>query len=315
MDWDAFKGLAWLQAATEESRINDARDRIASQWAWGSDWYSTEDNLATLFSFLSAPEPLYEEDGSPGSGTRSELLNELDQLPDAGEDEAADEDGRATWLTAVANDVYWDQFWVVPQNRYDDPEFSEPYSMYYRYDKLNGVYEWNTDPQNTPEAWISQADADAQVAGQPAEGELAAEGEAATEEEYSEPAWDENWQMLYRVGPGGVYQYAYSDDQQTIRPGSEWLSYDEVMQGTGATTEAPAEEEAATSEAATSEAAAQELSPEEKAAAQELTALVQVRDDLELDGISAADLENFLGELLSQGIRDRVGAASGEEAS
>lgn len=179
MDWDAFKGLAWLQGETEESRINDARERIGQQWGWSGDWYSSEDNLSTLFNFLSTSGPRYEEDGRPGSGERPELLDELDGLPDAEEGEEANEDERAVWLTAVANDAYWDQFWAAPENRYDEPEFSEPYGMYYRYDKLTEVYEWNADPQSTPEAWVSQEDADAQIAAaaeQPPAGEPADEG-------------------------------------------------------------------------------------------------------------------------------------------
>lgn len=291
MDWEAFKGLAWLQGATEDSRITEAREKIGNQWGWGNEWYTEEDNLATLFGFLSAPEPRYEEDGRPGSGERPELLNELDALPDAEEGEQPNEDERATWLTAVANDVYWDQFWVVPENRYDEPEFSEPYGMYYRYDKLTEVYEWNTDPQTTPDAWISQEDADAQIA---AAAEQQPEGGSA-EEEYSEPVWDENWQMLYRAGPGGVYQYAYSDDRLTVRPGAQWLSYDEVMQGTGASAEAPAEER--TPAEVTMQAMA------------DLTGQVRQANP-ELAGVDEEELQRFVAGLM----QERLAALGGPDA-
>jgi hypothetical protein len=220
--------------------------------------------------------------GRPGCGERAGLLDELDQLPDAAEGEEVSEDERATWLSAVANDVYWDQFWVVPENRYDAPEYSEPYSMYYRYDKLSEVYEWNADPQATPEAWISQEDADAQMAAQQPEGQPA-------DEEYSEPAWDENWQMLYRTGPGGIYQYAYSDDQKTIRPGTDWLSYEDVMQGTGATPAA---------QAPAAEVSAEEAVQVARRSREELTD--QVLESGLAQDVSREELESFLGQLLQE---------------
>jgi len=35
--------------------------------------------------------------------------------------------------------------------------------------------------------------------------------------------------MLYRVvGPSNVYEYAYSDDQRTIRPDTQWMSREEM---------------------------------------------------------------------------------------
>ena len=285
MDWDEFRGLGWLQGETENSRVNDARQQIGTQWSWGADWYSSEDNLGTLFDFLSAPGSRYGEDGRPGSGERPELLDELDRLPDAGEGEEADEDERATWLEAVANEAYWDQFWVIPENRYDAPEYSEPYRMYYRYDKLTEVYEWNADPQNAPDAWLSQEEADALVAAGEPGGDEAESG-------YSAPTWDESWQMLFRVDAAGIYQYAYSDDQQTVRPGTDWLSYDEVMQGTGATIEATTEE-----------APAAELSAEQAAevAARSRTELAdQVQQAGLAQDITREDLEQFVAQLLAE---------------
>ncbi len=43
-----------------------------------------------------------------------------------------------------------------------------------------------------------------------------------------EPAWDDGWQMLYRVNSSGAYEFALSDDQRTIRPGSDWMSQDQA---------------------------------------------------------------------------------------
>jgi hypothetical protein len=164
MDWDAFIRLQWIQGDTGNSPLNDARERIGSQWGLESDWYSSENNLAVLFNFLSEPEPQYGQDGRHEDGERPELLDELEALPDAGEGEEANEDERATWMETVASNVYWAQFWMTPENRYDPPEYSEPHRMYYRYDRLNEVYEWNSDPLSAPEAWISQQEADALIA-------------------------------------------------------------------------------------------------------------------------------------------------------
>jgi hypothetical protein len=41
--------------------------------------------------------------------------------------------------------------------------------------------------------------------------------------------WDADLGMLYRVvGPSNDYEYAYSDDQRTIRPDTQWMSREEM---------------------------------------------------------------------------------------
>jgi hypothetical protein len=60
------------------------------------------------------------------------------------------------------------------------------------------------------------------------QGSAGAGGEAAA-------TWDEGWGMLFRVGPGGAYEFAYSDDQRTVRPGTDWMSQEEVLASRDAT--------------------------------------------------------------------------------
>jgi hypothetical protein len=40
--------------------------------------------------------------------------------------------------------------------------------------------------------------------------------------------WDDNWQMLTRVGADNAYQFAFSDDRRTVRPGATWMSQEEA---------------------------------------------------------------------------------------
>jgi hypothetical protein len=219
MDLNEFLGTEWLREETENGEITQAREETGTHFGWSSDWYESDDSLTELFNLLDDETPLHTGDGR----TRAGLLNELA--------DAADENSRAAWFVTVEREVFWSN----PENRYDAAEYSEPYAMNYRYDKLFEVYEWE-DPQDEG-VWISQEEADARVGAR--EQEQPQDDDATAG--YSEPVWDENWQMLYRVGPDGVYEYAYSDDQQTVRPGAEWLTYDQVMQGVGASAEAAEE--------------------------------------------------------------------------
>lgn len=60
-----------------------------------------------------------------------------------------------------------------------------------------------------------------------AEGEHeAAQDEAPKAEDHG--TWNDDWEMLYRVDADGSYQYAFSDDKQTVRAGTEWMSTEEA---------------------------------------------------------------------------------------
>jgi hypothetical protein len=126
---------------------------------------------------------------------------------------AATADGSAGWAT-------------YDQRRYDDPVWDDNYGLSYRYDKRDEVYEWYDEPNGT---WNDQAWADQQAASGP--GQDAAAG--AGSQPASAAEWDENWQMFYRIGPDGQYQYAYPRVSGDASSGSSevWLSYDQVMTG------------------------------------------------------------------------------------
>jgi hypothetical protein len=125
------------------------------------------------------------------------------------------------------------------QRRYSEPTLDDSYGLRYRYDKRDEIYEWYDEENGT---WNSQGWADeyaasrAAGAGEAGAGEAGA-GEAGAGEAGAEPqaasaaAWDENWQMFYRIGSSGAYEYA-----DAVVPGSEgsgssevWLSYEQVM--------------------------------------------------------------------------------------
>jgi hypothetical protein len=221
MDLDTFKGMAWLTEATENSRINEAREKIGSTWGMSGDWYSQEDNVEALFGFLNADKPMHAEDGLLAQNSRPELLDRMDGLPDDGVDE------QAAWLEAVTSEIYWVDFWSISGNRYEEPEFSDAYGMNYRYDKLCEVYEWNTDPGGPPDSWLSQEQAD-QIAAAHQE-QLADDGASG-----SAAVWDSNWEMFYKLDGSGVYHYAHSSDGTSNGEPGEWLSYAQAMQGSGA---------------------------------------------------------------------------------
>lgn len=114
------------------------------------------------------------------------------------------------------------------QSRYSERERDENYGLDYRYDHADGVYEWFDETDGT---WKSQAWADGHVAERHGPS-------AQTPAVAVEAAWDENWTMFYRVGPGGVYEFA-----DAVRPGEQasgcgevWLSHEQVLaRGAGQT--------------------------------------------------------------------------------
>jgi hypothetical protein len=208
MDVNEFLAVSWLREESADGGIDQHRVDIAAQRGWSTDWYASDEGLTELFSFLDAAVPLHTSDGR----TRTELLDELAEAGDPGRQEA--------WLATVEREVYWS----IPENRYSAPEYSEPYGMTYRYDRLREDYEWQEPAE--PDVWLTQEQAEARMAAEVREQPPADTG-------YSAAAWDESWQMLYRVGPAGAYEYAYSDDRVTVRSGTGWLSYDEVAQAAG----------------------------------------------------------------------------------
>lgn len=215
MDLNEFLATRWLMEDTNDTGIHNAREGISEHFGWGdSNWYKSADRQTELFDWLNSDEAQLTDPGQ----TRKALLDKLGRISEEGE--------REPWITTVEREA----FWSVPENRYDDPERSDDYEMNYRYDKLYEIYEWE-DPA-APSVWMTQEQADALM--------LEWQQKEGVEYESSAPVWDENWQMLYRTNRQGIYEYAYSDDKVNIRPGTEWLSYAQVMQEAPAPSPGPA---------------------------------------------------------------------------
>jgi antibiotic biosynthesis monooxygenase (ABM) superfamily enzyme len=100
-------------------------------------------------------------------------------------------------------------------DRFTGAEYDENYGMNYRFDTLYEVYEWE-DPHN-PGHWL-----DGDAADRIRQSTAGTETSAAN---YSESAYDENYQMWYRYdNANGVYEWANTAD---AAPG-EWMSQAEV---------------------------------------------------------------------------------------
>jgi hypothetical protein len=134
------------------------------------------------------------------------------------------DDASGTYL--YSDQAAGDDWATYEQRRYSEPAFDDGYGLGYRYDKRDEVYEWLDEESGT---WNGQEWADAYAASRGAAAQGAAEAESG---DAAGPAtWDENWQMFYRIGADGTYQYA-----DPVVPGDqasgcteEWLSYEQVM--------------------------------------------------------------------------------------
>ncbi|HMC40856.1 MAG TPA: hypothetical protein VKI19_14420 [Acidimicrobiales bacterium] len=127
----------------------------------------------------------------------------------------------------LAQDLGWEKQWFEAQNRveelYQKVETADP-DLLRQLDELvdeNQQVEW-MKVLRTRLAPPTQNGAESETA--EAEGE--ATGQATPAEDPG--TWDDNWQMLTRVGPGQVYQFAFSDDKVAIRPGSTWMTAEEA---------------------------------------------------------------------------------------
>lgn len=106
------------------------------------------------------------------------------------------------------------------QRRYSEPTRDENYGLNYRHDRTNGVYEWYDEASGT---WNDQSWADQYAAG--TQGSATTAGPAEVE-------WDDDWAMFYRIGPGGVYEFAHAvtPGDRASGCGDGWLSQEQVAQ-------------------------------------------------------------------------------------
>jgi hypothetical protein len=131
----------------------------------------------------------------------------------------AGRDGIERWSDSLDKDA---AEWAV---RYASAaEWDANYEMYYRFDTLKEVYEWSADGVGE---WMSQEAADQVMRDWSEQEQEQEQEEGDAEGEPSASAWDDQLEMLYRLGPKGTYQYAYSTDQQT--PLGDWMSYEDYL--------------------------------------------------------------------------------------
>jgi hypothetical protein len=110
------------------------------------------------------------------------------------------------------------------QRRYSEPARDDNYGLDYRLDRTLHVYEWYDEAAGK---WNDQTWADLYAARR--HGQASAAQEPA---DGARPEWDENWKMFYRVGPGGVYEFAdaVTPGDQSSGCANEWLSHEQVLQ-------------------------------------------------------------------------------------
>jgi hypothetical protein len=201
---------AWLTGDTESEFIartgtsGDLPAFISWMMPVLGDWQASAAQGEAGQQGQGLPNPNYDSDPTPGT--------EFYKYDDA----------TGNYLyAATADGSDWATY---DQRRYSDLTWDDGYGLSYRYDKRDEVYQWYDEPNGT---WNDQAWADQYAASRSAQAAAAGAGSQAA----SAAAWDENWQMFYRIGPGGQYEYA-----DAVVPGDEssgssevWLSYEQAM--------------------------------------------------------------------------------------
>lgn len=127
------------------------------------------------------------------------------------------------WFLPVVQE--WEQRAADAEtDRYDEPAYDDAYGLHYRLDRTQQVYEWYDESTAT---WRDQTWADLYAAQR-----HESTADSPTPADAAPPEWDENWAMFYRVGPGGVYEFA-----DATTPGDEttgctdvWFSHEQVLQ-------------------------------------------------------------------------------------
>ena len=175
----------------------------------------------------------------------------------------------------LAVDLGWDKEWYANQNRVVELftliengqqrlliELDDAVDDSKRVEWLAAVRQLTAPAAEAPASNGSAAAAPAAAAAAPA---AAAAEDAGT--------WDDNWQMLTRLGPDNAYQFALSDDRRTVKAGTNWMSQDEATaarQAPAAATPGAAEPNAPA--AAASAPASPNAEPEAGAPAAQATA-------------------------------------------
>jgi hypothetical protein len=283
MDKNEFVTAAsWLWDEQQaDNEIVALRYQIMEYNKWDESWFTTEARQEEFF------------DGIEGTSGLTDRL---------AEDNFADDSSKCQeWLRDAFVAMFQASAWDAN------------YEMWYRYNNITGEYFWFAGTADAPataaqepgpfEYWMTQSDADARLQ------EWAAQAPAeAAEYAEAEGTWDENWNMFYKVGSGGTYLYAYSDneaDPASGQPKEPWLTYEQVSAEAAA---APAEAAAAPAEAAAvgvteaapeAEADAVEAPPIEAALAT-VVANLNVPEDLNVAALSEEEINLAFAQAVAE---------------
>jgi hypothetical protein len=309
LEWPNYVDNAATYASTISEWLTDQEDYTEFETLTGSSAQS----LAGFIRFIEPVIDKWQTAAAKEEGGAVGLANpNYSTDPTPGTQFYWYDESAGTYLYSDTADG--DDWKTYEERRYIDPNGTKDDSyggLFYRYDKRDEIYQWYDDENGI---WESQEWADQFVVAKRAEAEKAAKAaaiegqappaaaEAAGAEAQAPSAfWDENWQMFYRIGPSGAYEYA-----DAIDPGSEssgcsekWLSYEQVMTRpepvTAPPPAPPAEPPAAPPQPAVAEAA-------ESLAEDMLAAVSQVFEDepgLE-QLLSDADIQGIFEELVNE---------------
>jgi hypothetical protein len=161
---------------------------------------------------------LHQADAAPDGTTSTGLANPNSDGTPGTEYYRRDEATGQYLYAASANGTDWATY---EQRRYSEPARDDNYGLDYRLDRTRQVYEWRDEATGT---WQDQTWADLYAARTHAP-------DAPGPADGAQAEWDENWAMFYRIGPGGVYEYADAvktgDKSSGCR--DEWLSHEQAL--------------------------------------------------------------------------------------
>jgi hypothetical protein len=198
-----------------------------SAWLAGdteSEFITLTAESGDLAAFISWMTPVLdqwkapEEEGQEGPEGQGLANPNYDSDPTPGTEYYRYDEATGEYLyAATADGADWATY---EQRRYSDPTWNDGYGLSYRHDQRDQVYEWYDEQDGT---WKDQAWADQYAAGGAGQADAVGAGSPA--------AWDQDWQMFYRIGPDGQYEYA-----DAVVPGDEssgssevWLSYEQAV--------------------------------------------------------------------------------------
>ena len=274
-----------------DDRIVKSRDKLAENLQWDLRWYAEQRYVEQLYDNLTS--------------NKQRLLDELDSL--------ADVEARVRWIEEL---VEFTTPRVEPKESADSkpqtpqaevradarpPDeapvaWDEARGMIYRLGADNTYQFAYSEDRQTPRPgtnWMSQSDADASL--------RAVKPEPAPVEPDSN--WDDQWEMLHRVGADGKHEFAHSDDRRTVRQGTQWMSYEEAAAARSGPASDAAEAQAELSVEEVISQAISELSPE-------LSASLAEEFEVSAEDIAKLSEDDRFKEILREVIESSTAAAA-----